>query len=172
MPRPHPYTRGPSNSSRRAALSLAARASSIGVFRIACPIISGFSIATPVWLAGFLFKILVEDLAVAGVHYHFVTLAIVACDLDLIDHVAVIAGFQLRLADRAGHSLKRASLGGGLVYVGQLMHRRLVLACKGDAALVGVICVIVVFDGRLRGAAVGGKRYAGTDEHHHGDRHC
>jgi hypothetical protein len=35
----------------------------------------------------------VEYLAVAGVHCHFVLLAVVACDLDVIDQVALIARF-------------------------------------------------------------------------------
>ena len=47
----------------------------------------------PVWLVGFLFEILVEHLAVASVHCHFVTLAVLARDLDFIDQGAVIGRF-------------------------------------------------------------------------------
>jgi hypothetical protein len=67
--------------------------------------------------------------------------------------------------DRARHSLERALLG-GLVYVGKLMQIRLVFARNGDAALVGLIFV------RLRRAVVCAICCAGTDKHHHGDRHC
>jgi hypothetical protein len=51
--------------------------------------------------------ILVEYLAVAGVHLDLVILAIVTRDLDVVDDVAVIASFQFCLVDCTGYGLER-----------------------------------------------------------------
>ena len=62
--------------------------SSIGVFSFP-RFISIFGISRPVGFVDVLFEPLVEYLAVAGVHLEVVGLAIVARDLDVVDHVAV-----------------------------------------------------------------------------------
>jgi hypothetical protein len=46
-----------------------------------------------IWLVGLIFEVLVEYLAIASVHLDLMLVAVLARELDVVDHVAVIARF-------------------------------------------------------------------------------
>lgn len=97
-----------------------------------------------------------EYFAGPGVHLDIVGLAIVASDLDAVDHEAVF-GLEIGLLHGPRHSLQSGPLGGGLVYLGEAAElvalRSLSLVFSGLVLLVLGLALLL---GSLDRARVGG----------------